>query len=84
MKKKKKKSPLTRAREQIRDLKDEISHLESVFSEVENDRFKFRKFFVKELRFQIEANGNNEYYTSSEMIERLSKFLGEVVPWYWS
>ena len=78
-----KKKKVTVTREYIDKLKSDLEYEKKKRSEAESDREKFRDFFLKLLKDNVLITAKGEYFSPSVMIEKLSKLMNNVEPWYW-
>lgn len=68
----------------IDSLKSKIERLEKDNKEITDDRALFRDFFVALLKDNVSMNSKNQYYSSEQMIRKLSKLMNDVKTWWWA
>lgn len=64
-------------------LRQKIKDLEAELKEVEEDREKFREDFIRNFKEAIRLLGKGCSWSSSDLIERMSKQLRNYKWWYW-
>lgn len=67
----------------LESLKAENKLLKEKLEKVEEDREKFRTFFLQLLKSNVSMASKNEYFGPGTMIEKLSKLLNSVQSWWW-
>lgn len=80
MKKKSKKVTVTK--QYIERLKAEAKHNTERANELELDVKKFRSYFIRQLRKNVEMIAKNQYQTPQTVVESLSQLMNDVKPFY--
>lgn len=68
---------------QNKELKEEIKELKNIIKKLEDDRSKFREYFIRKLKWFIILHGKNETPSTDYLINDMSKFLNSVERWWW-
>lgn len=77
------KKKITVTKEYVDSLKAQIKNQNNMIEELNNDRNKFRAYFLRLLKDNISMSAKNQHYSTETMINQLAKLLNDVKPWYW-
>ena len=69
--------------QKLKDAKEEIKDLKEQLSKVERDREVFRSNTVRNFKEAIRIHGNGNYWNMSNLIETLTKDIARCEWWYW-